>query len=153
MTHIRIQIQTADFDLSQEYRHIRQQNPRCGAIVSFTGLVRDFNARGQIDGIFLEHYPAMTEKVLQELTERATARWPLGAITIIHRVGLLKGSEQIVLVLVAGEHRAEAFAAAEYLMDFLKTEAPFWKREDSPEGKQWVEAKSTDQRARERWER
>lgn len=153
MTHVRIQIQPDDFDLAQEYQQIRQQNPRCGAIVSFTGLVRDFNAQGEVKSIFLEHYPAMTEKVLQSLAERATARWTLGAITIIHRIGLLNSCEQIVLVLVAATHRAEAFAAAEYLMDFLKTEAPFWKREDTPDGKNWVEAKLTDQRARGRWER
>ncbi len=152
MTHVRIQVQTDDFDLAQEYQRIRQQNPRCGAIVSFTGLVRDFNADGAVESIFLEHYPAMTGKILQQLADRAIGRWPLGGITIIHRVGLLRGSEQIVLVLVAAEHRGEAFAAAEYLMDFLKTEAPFWKREDGPGGKGWVEAKTSDQRARERWE-
>lgn len=151
MTHVRIQVQTDDFDLAQEYQRVRDQNPQCGAIVSFTGLVRDFNADGAIQGIFLEHYPAMTEKVLQKLAERVQQRWPLGGITIVHRVGLLHGSEQIVLVLVAAQHRAEAFAAAEYLMDFLKTEAPFWKREDSAQGRRWVDAKDTDQRARERW--
>lgn len=151
MTHIRIQVQTDDFELAQEYQRMREQNPQCGAIVSFVGLVRDFNAEGVLKGIFLEHYPAMTEKVLQKLAERAQARWPLGGITILHRVGPLCASEQIVLVMVAARHRAEAFAAAEYLMDFLKTEAPFWKREDSERGQHWVEAKATDQRARERW--
>lgn len=153
MTHTRILIQTADFDLAQEYALVRQQNPRCGAIVSFSGLVRDFNAAGAVDSIYLEHYPAMTGKVLQDLAANAAGQWALGGITIIHRVGLLKGSEQIVLVLVAAEHRAEAFAAAEYLMDFLKTEAPFWKREDGPAGQEWVDAKTSDQRARGRWER
>lgn len=153
MTQVSIRVQPDDFDLAREYQHIRQQAPHCGAIVSFAGLVRDFGAQGEVTGIFLEHYPAMTEKVLQSLVQRARQRWTLDAITIIHRVGLLKGSEQIVLVLVAATHRAEAFAAAEYLMDFLKTEAPFWKREDTPAGQHWVEAKDTDQRARDRWER
>ena len=153
MTHVRIQVQAQDFDLAQEYQLIRQQNPRCGAIVSFTGLVRDFNANGKLEGIFLEHYPAMTEKTLQQLVQRAAQRWQLGGITIIHRIGQLTGSEQIVLVLVASEHRAEAFEAAAFLMDFLKTQAPFWKREDSASGQKWVDAKDTDQRALERWER
>lgn len=153
MTHVSIRVQEDDFDLAQEYRQIRQHVPRCGAIVSFSGLVRDFGANGEVTGIFLEHYPAMTEKVLQNLVQQAQQRWRLDAITLIHRVGLLKSSEQIVLVLVAAAHRAEAFAAAEYLMDFLKTEAPFWKREDTPRGQHWVEAKESDQRARERWER
>lgn len=153
MSSIRIQVQEADFDLAQEYRLIREANPRCGAIVSFVGLVRDFNAQGELDGIFLEHYPAMTEKVLAQLVQRTLGRWQLGGITVLHRVGELRGTEQIVLVLVAAEHRAEAFEAAQYLMDFLKTEAPFWKREQGPDGQRWVDAKDTDQRARERWER
>ena len=151
MGHIRICVQTEDFDLSSEYQLIRQKNPRCGAIVSFTGLVRDFNASGAVTSLFLEHYPAMTEKVLAALADRAMARWPLGGITLIHRVGRLLGSDQIVMVLVAAEHRAEAFAAAEYLMDFLKTEAPFWKREAGSTGEEWVEAKLSDRHASERW--
>lgn len=153
MSTVTIRVQAADFDLAQEYGQLRAVAPRCGAIVSFVGLVRDFNAQGDLDCIILEHYPAMTEKVLQDLVRRAQAKWPLGGVTIIHRVGQLHASEQIVLVLVASEHRAEAFEAAQYLMDFLQTEAPFWKREQGSAGSQWVEAKGSDQRARERWER
>ncbi len=151
MTSIRIQIQTADFNLPDEYERIRTQNPQCGAIVSFTGLVRDFNAEGSIESIYLEHYPAMTEKSLRMLAQQAATRWQLGGITLIHRVGLLQGAEQIVLVLVASQHRAEAFSAAEFLMDFLKNQAPFWKREDGVAGSRWVDAKDSDQRALERW--
>lgn len=148
---IHIQIQHDDFDLSAEYGRLRRENPQAGAIVTFTGLVRDFNADGEVAGIVLEHYSGMTEKTLQKITDEAVERWGVAGITIIHRVGALGGAEQIVLVGVASRHRREGFAAAEFIMDFLKTEAPFWKRERSPDGEQWVDAKDSDQRARERW--
>lgn len=148
---IHIQIQPDDFDLSAEYGRLRRENPQAGAIVTFTGLVRDFNADGEVAGIVLEHYSGMTEKTLQKITDEAVERWGVAGITIIHRVGALGGAEQIVLVGVASRHRREGFAAAEFIMDFLKTEAPFWKRERSPDGEQWVDAKDSDQRARERW--
>lgn len=153
MSIVTIRVQESDFDLAQEYRALRAAAPHCGAIVSFVGLVRDFNAQGRVDCIILEHYPAMTEKVLQDLVRRAQEKWALGGVTIIHRIGQLHCSEQIVLVLVASEHRAQAFEAAQFLMDFLKTEAPFWKREQGVAGTHWVDAKDSDQRARERWER
>lgn len=148
---IHIQIQPDDFDLSAEYGRLRRENPQAGAIVTFTGLVRDFNADGEVAGIVLEHYSGMTEKTLQRIADEAVARWSVAGVTIIHRVGALGGAEQIVLVGVASRHRREGFAAAEFIMDFLKTEAPFWKRERSPDGEQWVDAKDSDQRARERW--
>ncbi|NPU95012.1 MAG: molybdopterin synthase catalytic subunit MoaE [Gammaproteobacteria bacterium] len=146
-----IQIQPDDFDLSAEYGRLRRENPQAGAVVTFTGLVRDFNAGGEVAGIVLEHYSGMTEKTLQRIADEAVARWSVAGVTIIHRVGALGGAEQIVLVGVASRHRREGFAAAEFIMDFLKTEAPFWKRERSPDGEQWVDAKDSDQRARERW--
>lgn len=148
---IHIQIQPDDFDLSAEYGRLRRENPQAGAVVTFTGLVRDFNADGEVAGIVLEHYSGMTEKTLQRIADEAVARWSVDGVTIIHRVGALGGAEQIVLVGVASRHRREGFAAAEFIMDFLKTEAPFWKRERSPDGEQWVDAKDSDQRARERW--
>ena len=148
---IHIQIQHDDFDLNAEYQRLRRENPQAGAIVTFTGLVRDFNAEGAVTGIVLEHYPGMTEKTLQRIADEAIARWSVEGLTIIHRIGAIGGSEQIVLVGVASRHRRESFAAAEFVMDFLKTEAPFWKRERSLDGEQWVDAKASDQRARERW--
>ena len=151
MTRIQVLIQQNDFDLAAEYAALRRDNPQAGAIVTFTGLVRDFNANGQVDSIFLEHYPAMTEKALRRIAEQAGERWDLYAVTVIHRVGVIHSQEQIVLVAVASLHRHDAFAAAEFIMDYLKTEAPFWKREQGAGGSDWVEAKDADQRARERW--
>ena len=148
---IRILIQHDDFDLAAEYQRLRSENPQAGAVVTFTGLVRDFNASGDVTGIVLEHYPGMTEKSLQRITAQAVERWGVSGVTIIHRVGELLSTEQIVLAGVAASHRSEAFFAAEFIMDYLKTEAPFWKRECHPEGESWVDAKATDQRARDRW--
>lgn len=148
---IRILIQHDDFDLAAEYQRLRSENPQAGAIVTFTGLVRDFNAAGNVTGIVLEHYPGMTEKSLQRIAAQAVERWGVSGITIIHRVGELLSTEQIVLTGVAASHRSEAFSAAEFIMDYLKTEAPFWKRECHPEGESWVDAKATDQRSRDRW--
>ncbi|HVK99934.1 MAG TPA: molybdopterin synthase catalytic subunit MoaE [Dongiaceae bacterium] len=148
---IHIQIQHDDFDLNAEYQRLRRENPQAGAVVTFTGLVRDFNADGKVSGIVLEHYSGMTEKTLQRIADEAVTRWQVDGVTIIHRVGELSGAEQIVLVGIASRHRSESFSAAAFIMDFLKTEAPFWKLERSPEGEQWVDAKLSDQRARERW--
>lgn len=147
----RIQVQTTDFDLAAEYQRLRAENPQAGAVVTFTGLVRDFNAAGAVKGIVLEHYPGMTEKSLHRILDEARVRWPVLGVSVIHRVGALAGGDQIVLVGVAALHRIEAFQAAEFIMDYLKTEAPFWKRESHPNGEHWVDAKETDQRARERW--
>lgn len=147
-----IGVQESDFDVAKEYESLRLRCPKSGAIVLFTGLVRDFNDSGSIQGLELEHYPAMTEKSLAAIVQRARERWPIEAVTLIHRVGKLLNTEQIVLVAVASQHRAAAFSSAEYIMDFLKTEAPFWKKEQVSDSEcRWVEAKLSDQKARESW--
>ena len=153
MANIQVRIQHDDFDLAAEYLRLRQENPGAGAIVTFTGLVRDFNAEGGVKSLFLEHYPAMTEKSLHRIIDQAIGRWQLSAITVIHRIGRIHAEEQIVMVAVAAAHRHDAFAVAEFVMDYLKTEAPFWKREQGEDGEQWVDGKESDQRARERWRR
>ncbi len=152
MSNVRVKIQTQDFDIGEEYQRVSESAQGAGAVVLFTGLVREFNAQGGVEGIILEHYPEMTEKSLRLIVEKALQRWSLMTVTVIHRVGRLNSFDQIVLVAVAAKHRAEAFAASEYIMDYLKTEAPFWKQEVSSTGEStWVEAKVSDQRARERW--
>lgn len=140
----KIQVQTDDFDQGAEYRELAQGSD-AGAVVTFVGRVRDF--AGSDQSMWLEHYPGMTEKVLAELVERARHNWPLIRVTIIHRIGHLAPGDQIVFVGVSSAHRKAAFAASEFLMDFLKTQAPFWKRE----GDRWVEAKGSDQAAADAW--
>ena len=146
----RILVQTDDFDLGQEYARLQQQ-PNCGAIVSFTGSVRGELATTPLLSMTLEHYPGMTENALQQIVEQARSRWPLGKVTIIHRVGTLQVNEQIVLVLVSSAHRAAAFSACEFIMDFLKTRAPFWKKKPPPRVTYWVDAKASDAEAGQRW--
>ena len=146
-----ISVQTADFDLAEEVRLLRQYNPAIGAVAAFIGLVRDLNDGDNIASMTLEHYPGMTEKALQQIVDEANRRWPLLGCRVIHRVGLLLPTEQIVLVAVAAAHRGEAFAAAEFIMDYLKTRAPFWKKEVTPDGARWVDARDTDDSAAERW--
>ncbi|MCB1662606.1 MAG: molybdopterin synthase catalytic subunit MoaE [Pseudomonadales bacterium] len=146
-----ISIQQEDFSLVVEYEKLKADAPKIGAIVTFTGLVRDLNDDEEVTGLFLEHYPGMTEKVLAQLIEDAKQRWPILNARIIHRVGALKASDQIVFVGVNSEHREAAFAACEFLMDFLKTKAPFWKREQRESGDTWVDAKTTDQERATRW--
>jgi molybdopterin synthase catalytic subunit len=134
-----IRVQTADFDPGSELEQLRLQNHgRAGAIVSFTGLVRDLNDGENIEGMTLEHYPGMTEKVLADLEHEAQARWELTATLIIHRVGPLQPDDRIVFVAAASAHRQQAFRACEYLIDTLKTRAPFWKKETTPDGERWV---------------
>lgn len=140
----KIQVQTDDFDQGAEYHELAQGSD-AGAVVTFVGRVRDF--AGSDQSMWLEHYPDMTEKVLAELVERARHNWPLIRVTIIHRIGHLAPGDQIVFVGVSSAHRKAAFAASEFLMDFLKTQAPFWKRE----GDRWVEAKDSDQAAADAW--
>ena len=140
---ITIQIQTDDFDHNTLYQRLRGQTD-CGAIVTFTGLVREFNGD---NALFLEHYPGMTEHSLQRIAKDASQQWPLHSITVVHRVGELLPTQQIVFVGVASAHRHAAFAACEYIMDILKTRAPFWKKE----GAAWVDAKTSDQTAAKRW--
>ena len=141
----KIRVQTEDFDQGAEYRDLANGTD-AGAVVTFIGRVRDFS--GDHKSLWLEHYAGMTEKVLTELAERARRRWPIFDVTIIHRIGQLSPGDQIVFVGVSSAHRHAAFAACEFLMDFLKTEAPFWKRE----GDQWVAAKDSDQTAADAWQ-
>ncbi|NWK77713.1 molybdopterin synthase catalytic subunit MoaE [Aquitalea sp. LB_tupeE] len=147
-----VRIQHEGFDCGAEIARL-SGNPACGAVVSFSGLVRDYGDRQNIAALELEHYPGMTEKSLYAIIEQARQRWQLQAATIIHRVGRLALGEAIVLVVTASSHRKDAFAAAEFLMDFLKTEAPFWKKEIQQDGSvHWVEAKASDQHAAGRWQ-
>ena len=138
-----IRVQTEDFDIGAEIKALKAERTDIGAIVSFTGTVRDF--AGEITEMTLEHYPGMTETELARIEKEAHARWPLQASLIVHRTGTLKPGDNIVLVITASEHRDAAFDAAKFLMDYLKTSAPFWKRETGPAGSNWVEAKSDDE--------
>jgi molybdopterin synthase catalytic subunit len=143
ITHISVQEQ--DFDLAVEYAQIRKHADSDGAIATFTGLVRELTERGTLLYMTLEHYPEMTEKSLMKICEQARERWPLGSISIIHRIGELLPDEQIVFVGVSSKHRKSAFAATEFIMDFLKTNAPFWKKEVTSDGDFWVGAKLSDE--------
>jgi molybdopterin synthase catalytic subunit len=144
-----IRVQEEDFDLGAEVALLKAGRTDIGAIVAFLGIVRDRG--GAVEEMTLEHYPAMTEAELARIEAEANARWPLQASLIIHRYGTLKPGDDIVLVATASEHRDAAFAAAEFLMDYLKTGAPFWKRESGPEGHRWVEADARDEGAYARW--
>jgi molybdopterin synthase catalytic subunit len=146
-----VRIQPDDFDVSAEIAALRRGNPRIGAVASFVGIVRDVNEGDAVAGLTLEHYPGMTEKAIGEIVERARARWNVIEALVIHRVGALKPLDQIVLVVVASGHRGDAFAACEFIMDYLKTRAPFWKKESTEKGARWVEARTDDEIAAERW--
>ncbi|MEC5218449.1 molybdopterin synthase catalytic subunit [Actimicrobium sp. GrIS 1.19] len=146
-----IRIQTDDFDLSTEVAQLRAGSPQVGAIVSFVGTVRDMNEGAQVSEMELEHYPGMTEKSIDAILVQARARWPIADALVIHRIGPLAPMAQIVLVAVAAAHRGEAFAACEFIMDYLKTEAPFWKKEHTPDGARWVDARQTDSAALAKW--
>ena len=148
-----VRIQTEDFDLSQEIKQLRAGDARVGAVASFVGTVRDRNDGSEVAAMTLEHYPGMTEKSLEEIIEKAKARWDIFDVLIIHRVGPLNIEDQIVLTAVTSAHRGEAFAACEYVMDYLKTLAPFWKKEDTPEGARWVDARVSDDAAMARWQK
>jgi molybdopterin synthase catalytic subunit len=146
-----VRIQTADFDVSAEIAALRGGNPKIGAVASFIGVVRDVNEGGAVAGMSLEHYPGMTEKAIEEIVVQAKARWSVIDARVVHRVGTLKPGDQIVLVAVASAHRGDAFAACEFIMDYLKTRAPFWKKEQSGGAARWVEARESDDIAAERW--
>jgi molybdopterin synthase catalytic subunit len=148
---IEVRVQAGDFDLGIELARLRAGDARVGAVVSFVGLVRDMNDGAQVAAMELEHYPGMTERALEDIVEQARARWPLYGALVIHRVGPLRPCDQIVLVAVAGAHRGEAFDACEFIIDYLKTDAPFWKKEDTPEGSRWVDARISDDSARAKW--
>ena len=153
----RVRVQTADFDVAQEIQALRAQDLRVGAVCSFVGTVRDTQAltglhHDEVQAMELEHYPGMTEKSLEEIIEKAKVRWDIFDVLIIHRVGPLNIEDQIVLTAVTSAHRGEAFAACEYVMDYLKTLAPFWKKEDTPEGARWVDARLSDDEALKKWQ-
>ena len=146
-----IRIQEADFDVSAELAALRKGDPRVGAVVTFLGTVRDMNDGSQVKGMTLEHYAGMTEKALEEIISQAKARWDIYQTLVIHRVGPLLPEDQIVMVAVTSAHRGEAFEACEFIMDYLKTAAPFWKKEDTPDGARWVDARVADAAAMARW--
>jgi len=151
---IEIAVQQSDFDLSKEYESVREVAGDPGAIVTFTGLVREFYTEDSTDSIqtlTLEHYPGMTEKSLLSIAEQADEKWPLLAIRIVHRVGDLKPGDQIVLVATASAHRHAAFEAAQFMMDYLKSNAPFWKKQKTDKSTDWVQARQTDADAIKRW--
>ena len=146
-----ISVQEQDFVLGEEYQTLCDDNQQDGAVVTFVGLVRDFNQGSRINGLFLEHYPGMTEKSLAGIVSQARDKWSLGRIRVIHRFGRLELGEQIIFVGVSSTHRQSAFEASEFIMDYLKTQAPFWKKEQTQDGERWVEAKQSDQEMSERW--
>ncbi|MBS0443239.1 MAG: molybdopterin synthase catalytic subunit MoaE [Proteobacteria bacterium] len=151
MTAPRVSIQTADFDLGAEVAALRAADAGVGAVASFVGTVRDRNDGQGISAMELEHYPGMTEKAIEAMIDQALARFDIRAARVIHRVGPLKPLDQIVLVVVSSAHRGAAFQACEFLMDYLKTQAPFWKKESTPEGSRWVDARVSDDAALARW--
>lgn len=146
-----VRIQKEDFDVSAEIARLREGNPKVGAVASFVGIVRDLNEGEAVASLTLEHYPGMTEKSVETIIAEARARWDIYDALVIHRVGSLKPLDQIVLVVVSSAHRGESFKACEFLMDYLKTRAPFWKKEQTPDGGRWVDARASDDAAAERW--
>ncbi|MFZ6844818.1 molybdopterin synthase catalytic subunit MoaE [Undibacterium sp. RuTC16W] len=145
-------VQTEDFDVSTELAKMRAGKPAIGAVVSFVGLVRDLNDGLDVQAMELEHYPGMTEKSLDDIVQQAGQRWQLLDTLVIHRVGVLQPLDQIVLVAVASAHRGQAFAACEFIMDYLKTQAPFWKKEQTSQGARWVDAREADDHALNKWQ-
>jgi molybdopterin synthase catalytic subunit len=148
---VAVRVQTGDFDVGAEMAAMRRGNPGIGAVASFVGVVRDLNEGAGVAEMTLEHYPGMTEKALEKIVDEAKARWDIFDALVVHRVGTLKPTDQIVMVVVASAHRGEAFQACEFLMDYLKTRAPFWKKEATSKGGRWVDARSADDAAADRW--
>ncbi|MDE2625663.1 MAG: molybdopterin synthase catalytic subunit MoaE [Burkholderiales bacterium] len=151
MARPRVTVQTADFDLGAEVAALRAGDPAVGAVASFIGTVRDRNDGQGVSAMELEHYPGMTERAIEAMIDEAQRRFDLRGARVIHRVGLLQPGDQIMMVAVACAHRGQAFQACEFLMDYLKTQAPFWKKEQTPEGARWVDARSSDDAALARW--
>ena len=149
--HARVSIQTGDFDLSTEVARLRATNPGVGAVCSFIGTVRDRNEGQSVSTMELEHYPGMTEKAIEAMIDEAHHRFDILGARVVHRVGLLMPLDQIVLVVVSSAHRGQSFQACEFLMDYLKTQAPFWKKEQTPNGARWVDARVSDDAALARW--
>ena len=147
----RVLIQTQDFDLSKEIEALRANDKRIGAVCSFIGTVRDRNDGLSVQSMELEHYPGMTEKAIEAMIDAAMGRFDIFGARVIHRVGLLQPLDQVVMVAVTSAHRGESFKACEFLMDYLKTQAPFWKKEETPEGARWVDARVSDDAALAKW--
>ena len=147
---VKISVQKEHFEQNEVYRWLSEQNT-VGATTIFVGKVRDLNLGDQVSSLYLEHYPAMTEKALREIVEQAQQRWQLQRIAVIHRVGLLQTGDEIVLVGVSSAHRGDAYQANQFIMDYLKTKAPFWKKEQTDKGERWVESRETDQIAAQKW--
>lgn len=152
MACLRVSVQSADFDPASLQRELLVGDAGEGAVATFTGYVRQRNDQRDVDTMELEHYPGMTEKSIEDILQQAAARWPLSAATAVHRVGVLRPGEQIVWVGVASAHREAAFSACEFIMDYLKTRAPFWKREVGSQGGNWVDSRSSDQTRARRWQ-
>jgi molybdopterin synthase catalytic subunit len=148
---VSVRVQAEDFDAGAEIAALRQANPKIGAVASFIGVVRDVNDGDAVRGMTLEHYPGMTERALEKIVAEAQSRWDVFDVLVVHRVGRLAPTDQIVLVVVTSAHRGEAFAACEFVMDYLKTQAPFWKKEQTGAGARWVEARAGDDTAAQRW--
>lgn len=147
-----IRVQTSSFDVGAEQKELASQRTDIGAIVCFTGLVRDFNERPEVTALSLEHYPGMTERALSDIVVEAEQRWSLQGVRLIHRIGRLEPGEPIVMVAVASAHRRHAFEACDFIMDYLKTRAPFWKKEHTASGQYWVAERDTDIQDAKRWE-
>lgn len=152
LDNMSVSVQLQDFDVSAELRRLRDQSAQVGAVASFVGVVRDINDSQTVSVLELEHYPGMTEQSIADIIIMAGERWQLVGARVIHRVGKLLPTDQIVLVAVTSRHRGEAFTACEFIMDYLKTRAPFWKKEQTEEGARWLDARSADQAAVDRWE-
>lgn len=148
-----VRVQQADFDVGAEIAALRRDNPRIGAVAAFVGVVRDLNDGDAVAEMTLEHYPGMTERSIEAIIDEARGRWEVFDALVVHRIGTLKPTDQIVLVIVTSGHRGDAFAACEFVMDYLKTRAPFWKKENTGRGARWVDARSSDDAAAERWQR
>lgn len=146
-----VRVQHEDFDLSREIAALREGHPDVGAVVAFVGTVRDMGGADAVSTMELEHYPGMTEASLAAIVQQARKRWSLADVLVIHRIGALQACEQIVLTAVASRHRGEAFAACEFVMDYLKTQAPFWKKETTRQGAQWVQARDSDEASLAKW--
>jgi molybdopterin synthase catalytic subunit len=146
-----VRVQESDFDVGAELAALRGANPRVGAVASFIGLARDLNEGRDVQEMTLEHYPGMTERALEDIVVQARQRWDIIDALIVHRIGTIAPLEQIVLVAVTSMHRHDAFEACRFLIDYLKTDAPFWKKERTPHGSHWVEARTSDEQARAAW--
>lgn len=146
-----VRVQKQDFDVSTEIKDLQEGNKKIGAIASFVGVVRDLNDGDAVSSLTLEHYPGMTEKALEKIVDEAKNRWDIYDALVVHRIGTLAPTDQIVLVVVTSAHRGESFKACEFLMDYLKTKAPFWKKEVTPGGDRWVDSRESDDEAAKRW--